>query len=87
MGLISLVNLAFELLSWLIIARCILSFVRHNPYQPVIKVIYDITEPILGFFRRLMPSTGMIDFSPLVALLAIILAKSIVIRLLVLVMY
>lgn len=87
MDLINLINLAFELLSWLIIGRCILSFVRHNPYQPLIKLVYDITEPILSPFRRLMPSTTGIDFSPLVALLVLMMVKSLIIRVLLIVLY
>ena len=38
---------------------------------PVIGVIYDVTEPVLGFVRRYIPTTGGIDFSPLVVFLVI----------------
>lgn len=74
-------NMAFQVLIWLIIARCILSFVRHDPYQPVIKFIYDITEPIMAPFRRIVPATGGIDFSPILTVFAIELARQIVLRL------
>ncbi|MGI6648065.1 MAG: YggT family protein [Bacillota bacterium] len=82
MGLISLVDLLFDLLSWLIIGRCILSFVQHDPYHPVIQWVYRITDPVLKPFRQLIPATSGIDFSPLVALLVIMVVNSLVVRIL-----
>ena len=82
MGLISLVDLLFDLLSWLIIGRCILSFIQHDPYHPVIQWVYRITDPVLKPFRQLIPATSGIDFSPLVALLVIMLVNSLVVRIL-----
>ncbi len=80
--IIQIVNMAFNVLVWLVIARCILSFVRHNPYQPLIKFVYDITEPIMAPFRRLIPAAGGIDFSPIIAILAVTLIQKIVVELL-----
>ena len=51
-NIILFVNLAFQLLIYLVIGRCILSFIKHNPYQPIIKFIYDITEPVMAPFRK-----------------------------------
>ena len=56
---------------WLVlIVRIILSFVTQvwSPpaaLTPVIRVVYDLTEPVLGFFRRFIPPLGMLDLSPL----------------------
>ncbi|MEA4927011.1 hypothetical protein SDC9_203354 [bioreactor metagenome] len=80
--IIQVVNLIFEVLTWLIIIRCILSFVRHDPYQPIFKFIYEVTEPIMAPFRRIVPAAGGLDFSPLIVLLAITLVQRIVIVLL-----
>ncbi|MBC7076107.1 MAG: YggT family protein [Syntrophomonadaceae bacterium] len=84
MGLqiIQLVNIAFDVLVWLIIGRCILSFIRHDPYNPVIKFIYDVTEPVMAPFRRLIPAAGGIDFSPIIAVLAVTLVQRLVVDLL-----
>jgi YggT family protein len=57
--------MALEILKWLVVVRCLLSFIRHNPYQPVIKFIYDITEPIMAPFRKIVPAAGGVDFSPI----------------------
>jgi YggT family protein len=79
---IQVVNIAFEVMNWLVIARCFLSFIRHNPYQPLIRFVYEITEPIMGPFRRWVPSTGGIDFSPIILLLALSVVRKLVISLL-----
>lgn len=81
-NIILFVNLAFQLLIYLVIGRCILSFIKHNPYQPIIKFIYDITEPVMAPFRKLIPATGGIDFSPIIVILALSLAQKIIINIL-----
>lgn len=80
--LIGLINIGFKVLVYLIIARCLLSFVRHNPSQPIIRFIYDVTEPIMGPFRRIIPSAGGLDFSPFIAVLAVELVRRLLIQLL-----
>ncbi len=81
-SIIKVVSMAFTVLIWLVIIRCILSFVRHNPYQPLIRFVYDVTEPIMAPFRKLIPATGGLDFSPIVVLLVLSLVQSIIIRIL-----
>jgi len=68
---IELVDIVFRVYYILILARVVLSWIRHDPYHPLIRFIYEITEPVLGFFRRIIPSMGMLDLSPLIALLAL----------------
>ncbi|MDS1029605.1 YggT family protein [Bacillota bacterium LX-D] len=68
----TIVYYAFEILSWLIIARVLLSWIPHDPSNKIIGYIYEITEPVLAPFRRLMPRSAMpIDFSPLLAILVL----------------
>lgn len=81
-GLTTVVNVAFSVYSWLIFARIILSWLRPNPYQPVIRFIYEVTEPFLSFFRRFIPPVGMIDFSPVVAFFALEVARRVLLELL-----
>ncbi len=68
-SVISVVTVAVDVLSWLIIARVILSWVRHDPSHPLIRFVYEITEPILAPIRRVTPRNSIIDFSPLIAIL------------------
>ncbi|MGQ9557405.1 MAG: YggT family protein [Desulfurispora sp.] len=81
MGLDFIVNVAFQVYTWLIFIRIILSWVRHNPYQPVIRFIYEVTEPVLGFFRRIIPPLGVIDISPIAAFFALELLRQLIIGL------
>lgn len=85
MGIIyTAVNVAFEVYTYLLIIRILLSWIRHNPYQPVIRFIYEITEPYLGIFRRFVPPFGAMDFSPIVAFFVLQILRGIVLRLLIL---
>lgn len=57
----------------LIFLRAILSFIVRDINNPIVSFVYQVTEPVLAPFRKLINklniNTGMIDFSPLVALL------------------
>jgi len=82
--LIVLVRAAFEVYSWLIIARILISWFPHDPHHPIMRFIYEITEPLLAPIRRMMPRTSLpIDFSPIVAVLLINLLQRLIISLLI----
>ena len=68
-SLVYLVDLFFTLLSLAILARVLLSWVRVSPYHPAMEFLYQITEPILAPLRRIIPSVGMVDISPIIAML------------------
>lgn len=59
-----------------IIARALASWFVQDPGNPIVAMLHDITEPIVGPIRRLLPSTGMIDFSPLIALILLQILRS-----------
>jgi YggT family protein len=54
-----------------IFIRVLLSWFPIDPRNPLVQLLYDITEPILEPLRRVIPRLGMFDLSPLVALLLI----------------
>ena len=54
-----------------IFIRVLLSWFPIDPRNPLVTLLYDITEPILQPLRRVIPRMGMFDLSPLVALLLI----------------
>jgi len=63
------------ILEWAIIIRVLLSWlpmagIRVDPYNPIVKILLDITDPILNPLRR-FTTVGMIDLSPIVALVVI----------------
>ncbi|MCI0394709.1 MAG: YggT family protein [Chloroflexi bacterium] len=73
--LILLIDLLYYALFVLIIARIIMSFARFDPYHPISRTVYNLTEPILEPIRRILPPAGGLDFSPMVTLLAAILIR------------
>lgn len=81
-GLAQLVDLLFTLYTFLIIGRVFLSWARISPYHPVAEWIYRLTEPLLGPIRRLMPQTGMFDWSPMIAMFVVIIARQFVLTIL-----
>lgn len=54
-----------------IFVRAILSWFQMDPRSPLIQLLDTVTEPILDPIRRIMPRLGMIDLSPLVAILVL----------------
>jgi YggT family protein len=67
--LVYLIDLFFTLLSLAILARVLLSWVRVSPYHPAVDFLYRITEPILAPLHRAIPPVGMVDISPIIAIL------------------
>jgi YggT family protein len=72
-ALASILNLGLTIYLWVIIARALLSWVNPDPYNPIVRFLYNITEPVLGWVRRRVPLIfGGLDLTPLLVLLAII---------------
>ena len=76
------VNLLATALWVALLARVVISWLnidRSNPLYPVAALIYQITEPILAPIRSVLPSFGMLDLSPMVAIILIIVVQRVVI--------
>jgi len=78
----SVVNLFFEIITWLVIIRVILSWIPHNPNNPLLRILYEGTEPVLAPFRRIMPQGMMLDLSPILALIVLQMLRQAIIRML-----
>ncbi|MEE8434582.1 MAG: YggT family protein [bacterium] len=70
-SLIGLIGLAGQALTLLLIAGALISWVQPNPSHPVVRLLSRLTEPILSPIRKLLPPMGGMDFSPLIAIIAI----------------
>lgn len=66
-----LFSMIFKILYFLLVIRIILSWFPVDPYNQLVMSIYQITDPLLLFFRRLPLQVGAVDFSPILAFLAI----------------
>ncbi|MDQ3770682.1 MAG: YggT family protein [Actinomycetota bacterium] len=79
--ILCLISSLLGLYTFVLFARIILSYITmfrapSPAFAPLIRIIYDLTEPVLGFFRRFIPPLGMIDLSPLVVFLLISFLRS-----------
>ena len=66
---------------WIIIIRALISWVNPDPWNPIIRFLYQVTEPVLRPIRRRLPFTG-VDFSPVVVILAIYFLQRFLVRVL-----
>jgi len=72
--MVALIILILQVLSFLVLARAILSWLRTRPDTALGRLaegVRTITEPVLAPVRRVLPSPGGIDLSPLVVILGI----------------
>jgi len=67
-----LLHSVLQLYLWIVIISAVMSWIEPNPYNPIVRVIYSLTEPVFDWVRRRMPVFfGGLDFSPMVVMLAI----------------
>lgn len=65
-----LIGLVLNIYFFALILQAILSWVAQG-YHPIMSVLQDLTAPVLTPIRRILPNTGGIDFSPMIAILLI----------------
>ena len=69
----TVLNYALTIYMWIVIARAVLSWVNPDPYNPIVRFIHNVTEPVLYRIRTKLPvNFGGIDLSPIVVFLVII---------------
>jgi YggT family protein len=80
--LASLMEMFFALYSLTIIARVFMDWTRVDPYHPLARFLYQITEPVLAPLRARIPPIGMVDISPMAALFIMWILEKVVVTLL-----
>ena len=80
-GVAKVLGLVLNLYMWLIVIRAVVSWFSPDPYNQIYVFLVRITEPVLGYIRRLLPlRTGMMDLSPIVAILVIIFLQAFLVQ-------
>ncbi|HEY4669662.1 MAG TPA: YggT family protein [Tepidiformaceae bacterium] len=69
------------MLTWAIIARSLLSWFPVDQGSTIYQMLFRVTEPIIEPIRRVMPQNGMIDLSPLGAIIMLIVLGQLVLGL------
>ena len=81
MAVARILDIALSAYMWILILRAVLTWVSPDPYNPIVRALYSITEPVLSFLRRRFPlMAGSIDFSPMVAILVILFLQYFLVR-------
>lgn len=77
LALAQLIDFILTAYMWIIIGRAVISWVNADPYNPIVRFLFEATEPLLSRIRRLIPiNVGGIDFSPLILIMGIMFLQS-----------
>jgi YggT family protein len=80
-ALARVLDIGLSLYMWIIIAQAVISWVNPDPYNPIVRFLHSVTEPVLYNIRRLIPVYfGGLDFSPVIAILVIIFLKTFLVQ-------
>jgi len=81
MAVANILNFVLLFFMWIVIARAILSWVNPDPYNPIVRFIHNVTEPVLYQVRKKIPiNFGGIDFSPIIVILVVYFLRDFVVN-------
>ena len=76
MAIAKLINFVLSAYIWIVIARAVLSWVNPDPYNPIVRFLHKVTDPVLMRIRRYVPILGGLDLSPMILILVIVFLQS-----------
>jgi YggT family protein len=77
MALAQLLDFLLSAYMWVVIGRAVISWVNADPYNPVVRFVHEITEPLLSRIRKAVPvAMGGLDFSPMILIMGIMFLQS-----------
>ena len=80
-AIVTVVDIILNVYMWIIVARAIISWVSPNPYNPIVNFLYQATEPVLRYARRIIPPIGgTLDLSPIIVLVAIVFLRQFLVQ-------
>ncbi len=81
MAVANVLNFVLLAFMWIVIARAILSWVNPDPYNPIVRFIHNVTEPVLYQIRTKIPiNFGGIDLSPILVILVVYFLRDFVVK-------
>ena len=82
-AVVTLFDQILSLYIWVVIIAAVISWVRPDPYNPIVQVLSRLTEPVYAWMRRFIPTVfSGIDFAPIILILALQFIKLFFIKLL-----
>src|SRR6266581_903052 len=75
-------NSLLSIYFWIVLISALLSWVSPDPRNPIVRFLYGVTEPVLYQIRRRLPFVvaGGLDLSPIVVILAIMFAQTVIVQ-------
>ena len=74
-------DIVLTIYMWIVIISALISWVNPDPYNPIVRFLSSVTEPVFATVRRVLPFPHMgIDFSPLIVLFVIIFLQQFLVR-------
>ncbi len=67
-----IMSMAINIYIWIVIIAALISWVRPDPYNPIVQILYKLTEPVYAKIRRFIPTIiSGIDITPIIVILAL----------------
>lgn len=80
-ALYQVVSLVFQIYIFIVIARALVTWVNPDPYNPVVRFLYNATEPLLARLRRILPlQIGNFDLTPIALLIILSVVEQLLLR-------
>ena len=71
-SILQFINLIIGLYIWVVIIAALITWVQPNPYNPIVRFLWTVTEPVYAYIRRYIPTTfGGFDIAPIILILAL----------------
>lgn len=73
-------DLILDIYKWVVIVAALITWVNPDPYNPIVRFLYSVTEPLLRPIKKLIGYRLQFDFSPVVLILAIVFLQTFLVR-------
>jgi len=71
-SLLQFINVVIGIYVWIVIIAALITWVQPNPYNPIVRFLYSVTEPVFAFIRRFIPTQfAGFDIAPIIVILAL----------------
>ena len=71
-SILQFINLIINLYIWVVIAAALITWVQPNPYNPIVRFLWNVTEPVYAYIRRYIPTNiGGFDIAPIILILGL----------------
>lgn len=82
-ALAQILSMVINIYIWVVIIAALITWVRPDPYNPIVQILYKLTEPVYAKIRKIIPTLlGGIDIAPILVILALKFIDLFVVRLL-----